>query len=348
MYGFSDVIHALENENLSSALSKLEFFAISEGHGDLATWARQERSGDFSLVSAKDMPKYRNVIVIWRDSQDRMIKIEDHRVGSIYNQAIPESVQELEQKVEEGIRVASPGLIDILHKQHIPAAYFDVSPTEIRKVLASIRNEARLKLAPVFASTTKGTRVPKNTRTVFIVHGRNEAAVNATKHFLSTIGLESHDFSAYRSAMGGTVHITDVVRKAFSEAQAIIVLWTPDEYAALNPGLVKSTDNPTDQARWQPRPNVIFEAGAALLEHPDRTIVIGLGRAEVPSDMSGLHLHHMSNAGNRRSDLRAMLTATGCEPSASGSDYLRPEVAGDFESCVTSLEVGAQSPFRNP
>ncbi len=347
MIGLSDVMHALENETLSSALTKLEFFARRENYNELAAWAKQERIGDFSLVAGIDMPKYREVIVIWFDINNQPIRIPNLHFAFIYQNTVGEGVEELEQKTEEGVRIASPKLVDILRRNGFQAAYYDVKPTEIKKVLTAIRNEALMKLAPITNSSTKGFQMSTNTQTVFIVHGRNSAAVVATKQFLRAIGLEGKDFSAYRSDMGGTVHITEVVRKAFKEAQAIIVLWTPDEYAALNPKLVNTYDKPTDIGRWQPRPNVIFEAGAALLEHYDRTIVIGLGNAEVPSDMSGLHLVHMSNAGNKRMDLKNLLLASGCESNnSSNSDYLTADVGGDFEKCITSLEVGIQSPFR--
>jgi predicted nucleotide-binding protein len=78
-------------------------------------------------------------------------------------------------------------------------------------------------------------------------------------------------------------YIGRVLEEAFRNVQAVIALFTPDEH-------VLARDAPaTDESSWrlQARPNVLIEAGMALITHPDRTVIVVLGDQELPSDLAG-------------------------------------------------------------
>jgi predicted nucleotide-binding protein len=180
----------------------------------------------------------------------------------------------------------------------------------------------------------------RNSRQVFIIHGRNDAAVNAMKSYLRAIGLLPENFESVRLRVSGVVTIADVVRQAFAEAAAILVLWTPDEWSDLRPSLRQPNELGKELGHWQPRANVILEAGAAVLGDPKRTLIVSLGATSVPSDFHGLHLQHMSNDAKKRHELRTLLSTIGCEVDLNSIDHLDSKAAGDFESCVSLPETG--------
>src|SRR6185436_11970398 len=124
----------------------------------------------------------------------------------------------------------------------------------------------------------------------FIIHGRQQDAVRALSHFLTALGLHASTFDRVRSNMGGTPTLLDVVQQGVRDAQAVLVLLTPDEASWLEPNLKRDGDKHEDASRWQPRPNVLFEAGLAIGLKPNETILVTIGSAGLPSDLSGLHV----------------------------------------------------------
>ena len=101
-------------------------------------------------------------------------------------------------------------------------------------------------------------------RRVFVIHGRNDAARRGVFAFLRSIGLEPIEWSRAIAMTGqGSPYIGDVLNVAFSQAQAVVVLQTPDDVAHLHESLTSPGD-PDTSPQMQPRPNVLFEAGMAL------------------------------------------------------------------------------------
>ena len=129
----------------------------------------------------------------------------------------------------------------------------------------------------------------QDSRTVFVVHGRNEVARKTLFDFLRSIGLRPLEWSqAVASAGKGAPFIGEVLDNAFSQARAVVVLLTGDDLAMLAPTFQKSDDAETEkQPTPQARPNVLFEAGMAFGRASDRTILVQLGTLRPFSDIAG-------------------------------------------------------------
>ena len=113
---------------------------------------------------------------------------------------------------------------------------------------------------------------------------------------------------------------------AFKTAQTVVVLLTPDEETTLCKAL--RCEEGDDECRCQPRPNVIFEAGAAMAINPDRTILVSFGNSYVWTDISGRHLLKMDNTPEKRTSLCGRLRTAGCNFNTDGKT--RWLSAGDF------------------
>ena len=130
---------------------------------------------------------------------------------------------------------------------------------------------------------------------VFIVYGRNEKAYNAMQLFIRSLGLSPLGFDEVKNELGGSPFVGDIVESGMRKAKAVVVLFTPDEYAALRPSLKGMSDTPEELARWQSRPNVLFEAGMALMNGPERTVLVTLGDVPLASDMKGRYFFRIGN-----------------------------------------------------
>lgn len=167
-------------------------------------------------------------------------------------------------------------------------------------------------------------------RNVFVVHGRDIKARNAMFEFLRAIGLHPLEWSEAISITGkSTPYIGEVLDVAFSYAQAIVVLMTPDDEACLREQFRQPSDSiyeiqPTPQAR----PNVIFEAGMAMGREPERTILVEIGKLRPFSDIGGRHVLRIDNSPQKRQELAQRLLNAGCSVNISGTDWY---TVGKFE-----------------
>jgi len=183
---------------------------------------------------------------------------------------------------------------------------------------------------------------------VFIVYGRNKNAHSAMVQFLHSLKLNPLDFDEVRNDLGGTPFVGKIVHEGLRRAQAIIVLFTPDEYVSLHPGLYRNDDEEGEKHRWQARPNVILEAGMALGIDEQRTILVIIGDVHLSSDLHGRHFLYLDNSSDARSKLRDALVGAGCEVGKYVANLNNPSISGDFESCLKPPalpEVSAHSPF---
>jgi predicted nucleotide-binding protein len=156
-------------------------------------------------------------------------------------------------------------------------------------------------------------RIVRDSRKVWVVHGRNLKARDAMFTFLRAIGLEPMEWGEALALTGkGTPYTGEVLDLAFAEAQAVVVLITGDDMARLGTRFADAHDppeetNPTPQAR----PNVLFEAGMAFGKCPERTVLVQLGKTRAFSDVAGRNLLYISNDVKRRQGLVDRLRIAG-------------------------------------
>jgi predicted nucleotide-binding protein len=182
-------------------------------------------------------------------------------------------------------------------------------------------------------------------RRVFVVHGRNDRARDGIFAFLRALGLMPIEWSQAISMTGqASPYIGDVLDTAFSGAQAIVVLFTPDEVAYLKPEFSLGHDDPETKPSEQARPNVLFESGMALGRDPGRTVLVELGQVRAFSDVVGRHAVRLDGSPRTRNDLAQRLRTAGCSIDLSGTDWL---TAGDLTPPARASEASPPQPRLN-
>lgn len=167
-----------------------------------------------------------------------------------------------------------------------------------------------------------------NPRSVFVVHGRNEALRKALFDFLRSIDLSPLEWSHAVQLTGeGSPYIGQVLDAALSNAAAIIVLMTPDEIAYLQPQYGHGEADQEVLPAAQARPNVLFEAGMAMGRDPRRTVLVEIGETRPFSDVAGRHAVRLTNEPARRQELALRLKTAGCDVNMDGTEW---HTTGDF------------------
>lgn len=164
---------------------------------------------------------------------------------------------------------------------------------------------------------------PKDSRRVFVVHGRNDALRRSLFAFLRAIGLEPIEWSQAVLLTGRpSPYIGDILDAAFSEAQAVVVLFTGDDEARLRNELRCEADPPHEaELTPQARPNVLFEAGIAMGRDSNRTILVEHGTLRPFSDIAGRLTLRLDDSSVRRQELADRLRQAGCAVDLSGTDW---------------------------
>lgn len=179
----------------------------------------------------------------------------------------------------------------------------------------------------------------QNPRKVFVVHGRNTAARDAMFSFLRAIGLDPMEWGqAVRATQNPSPYTGDILDAAFSQAQAVLVLLTPDDEARLRKRFRRSDDEPDESTLMgQPRPNVLFEAGMARGRFPSRTVIVEVGRVKPFSDIAGLHVMRLDGSVESRQMLIERLELAHCAVDWTGkTDW---HAAGDFRTAIQLAEA---------
>lgn len=166
---------------------------------------------------------------------------------------------------------------------------------------------------------------------VFVVHGRDEYARHELFKFLESIDLKPMEFEEARKAHGvPSAPILEIVDTAFSLAQAIIVLITPDDEAKLRDEFHRSREEPHERELTpQPRLNVVFEAGMAYGFDKRRTILVRIGELNRISDLDGHFIQELNNSQASREQLIRSLEIAGCQVDPKAETWLE---AGNFET----------------
>jgi predicted nucleotide-binding protein len=76
--------------------------------------------------------------------------------------------------------------------------------------------------------------------------------------------------------------------------------------------------------RLQARPNVLIEAGMALVTHPKQTVLVMLGPQELPTDLAGRHYIRLNGTAGPLNDIANRLRHAGCDVELNGADWLDP------------------------
>jgi predicted nucleotide-binding protein len=170
-------------------------------------------------------------------------------------------------------------------------------------------------------------------RTVFVVHGRNLKARDALFRFLRSIGLKPLEWSQAVNATGEpSPYIGKILDVAFSLAQAVIVLMTPDDEARLREPFRTKSDPPYESSLTpQARPNVLFEAGIAMGRSSARTVLVELGEIRPFSDIGGRHVIKLTDSTQKRQELAHRLESAGCPIDLSGIDW---HTEGEFAASL--------------
>lgn len=165
---------------------------------------------------------------------------------------------------------------------------------------------------------------------VFIIHGRNANAYSEFVSFLTSLRLDPIEWDqAIRLTGKPSPYIGEVIDAGFKESQAIIVLLTPDEKVELRRELQHNSDDGIE--RYQSRPNVIFEAGAALSRYPQQTFFIKMGEQCLWSDIDGRDIITISNNVDDRRSVINRLVIAGCPIDITASRLWITQ--GDLDVC---------------
>ena len=161
-------------------------------------------------------------------------------------------------------------------------------------------------------------------KSVFVVYGRNEVARKSMFDFLRAIGLTPKEWSQLIKETGeASPYPGHILDSAFSNAQAVVVLMTPDDEVRLRKEFRKKNDEDYERRlTHQARPNVLFELGMAMGRDARRTVIVELGKQRPFSDVFGRHVVR-TNSPDWRRDLASRLETAECAVDTSGTDWLK-------------------------
>jgi predicted nucleotide-binding protein len=157
-----------------------------------------------------------------------------------------------------------------------------------------------------------------------VVYGRNQALRDSMFDFLRALKLDPIEWSeAIRATGKASPYVGEILDAAFKMAQAVVVLLSPDESVQLRRELCADDDEFETERGFQPRANVLIEAGMALARAEDRTLLVKVGTVKIASDIHGRHVVTMDGSAERRNELAQRLKTAGCEPETGNGDWLR-------------------------
>ncbi|OGP82476.1 MAG: hypothetical protein A2Z08_03515 [Deltaproteobacteria bacterium RBG_16_54_11] len=178
-------------------------------------------------------------------------------------------------------------------------------------------------------SKNAGNKTMPDEQKVFVAHGRDNRLRTDFFSFLRALDLQPIEWSeAIRLTEKTSPYIGEVLDSAFENAQAVIVLLSPDDEVRLSPELWEPDEEVAEKEyQCQARPNVLFEAGLAFGRKPDRTLLIEVGKVKGFSDVAGRHVIRLSNDLDKRTDVAERLRTAGCKISTEGEKW---QQVGDF------------------
>ncbi len=166
-----------------------------------------------------------------------------------------------------------------------------------------------------------------SSKNVMVVHGRELKSQRAMFDFLRALGLQPLEWGKLIEGTGkASPYLGEVLEKAFEQAAAVIVLFTPDDEARLREAFQGVGDEEFERKLTpQARPNVLFEAGMAFGIHPERTILVEVGALRPFSDIYGRHVIRLNGTETPLREIAQRLKTAGCEVDDSGGDWAAPD-----------------------
>ena len=162
-------------------------------------------------------------------------------------------------------------------------------------------------------------------KTVFVVHGRDNALRESMFAFLRALDLQplEWDQAIRRARRGANPFVGDVIDRVMDQAQAVLVLFSPDDLAQLKEQFIDGHEKNTEgKPQGQARPNVIFEAGLAMGRHQEKTVFVQVGNVKAFSDIGGRHMLHFNGSPGSRNALVSRLQMLHCDMDTDGRDWL--------------------------
>jgi predicted nucleotide-binding protein len=203
-----------------------------------------------------------------------------------------------------------------------------------------------LPIVPRHASGARKTKHPKKGKgnSVFVVHGRDEELRRSMFAFLRALGLNPMEWAhAVETARGANPYLGEILDSAMEKVQAVVVLFSPDELAQLKEQFCGPERQTEGKLEGQPRPNVLFEAGLALGAHPDKTLLVQVGKVRGFSDIAGKHFVRLSNDVGKRNEVATRLAKIGCAVNKIGNDWMTEGLFVPTEPKARKKKIPANS-----
>jgi predicted nucleotide-binding protein len=175
--------------------------------------------------------------------------------------------------------------------------------------------------------STKPSKTKENT--VFVVHGRDNKLRDSIYQLLGALGLRVLEWGhAIKAARAANPYVNEAVTKIMEQAQAIVVMRSPDDEAKLKQQFLTRDDAAAERKLLgQARQNVTFETGIAVGTHHRKTLIVEVGQVKPFTDIGGMHILKLSNSPASRHEFVERLEGLGCKVNRDGNHWLR---AGDF------------------
>ena len=177
--------------------------------------------------------------------------------------------------------------------------------------------------SPAAAPAGRNPIGPDRRGNVFVVHGRDEQVRRAMFDLLRRLGLHPLEWEDLVAATGkASPFLGEVVLGAPAQAQAAMVLLTPDDLVRLHPILLNPHD-PDDERllTGQPRPNVLLELGMVLMAYPERTVIVEFGSLRRIADLAGLNVIRFDGSNASVGKIAQRFKVAGCPVNYAGSDW---------------------------
>jgi hypothetical protein len=149
------------------------------------------------------------------------------------------------------------------------AAQVAVLKSAIEQLGWELEEEAPTKTTKPVDAAYKVETTPMSSRDVFVIHGRDERLRAGIFDFLRSLDLNPMEWSYAVGLTGkGAPYVGDVLDVAFSHAQAVVVLFSPDDVARLRQELCGQNEPPHEvNLTHQARPNVVVTENSVRAEN---------------------------------------------------------------------------------